>query len=115
LKKVTRGKTLSLRKNSCSCVGSFNAPIEIISEAKPRNSQRFDRNETRNSLARVQGIGNVYGMNKRGLSDRIIWNVVVDELPRLKLAVAAIAAIVKEISRGLVRPVQNSRRAITFA
>jgi uncharacterized protein with HEPN domain len=31
-----------------------------------------------------------------GLSDQVIWNVVVDELPRLRTAVQAIAAIVKE-------------------
>jgi uncharacterized protein with HEPN domain len=29
-----------------------------------------------------------------GLSDRIIWNVVVDELPRLKIAIEAISAAI---------------------
>jgi hypothetical protein len=41
-------------------------------------------------------IGNVLRREYHGLSDRIIWGVVVDELPKLKIAVAAIAAMIKE-------------------
>jgi uncharacterized protein with HEPN domain len=44
----------------------------------------------------VQGIGNVLRHEYSGLPDRIIWNVVVDELPRLKAAVQAIASAIKE-------------------
>jgi uncharacterized protein with HEPN domain len=45
---------------------------------------------------RVMAIGNVLRHEYHGLSDRIIWGVVVDELPKLKIAVAAIAAMIKE-------------------
>jgi uncharacterized protein with HEPN domain len=44
----------------------------------------------------VRGIGNVLRHEYSGLSDRIVWNVVIDELPRLKTAVEAIAAEIKE-------------------
>ena len=37
------------------------------------------------------GIGNILRHEYQGLSDAIIWRVVVDELPRLKAAVEAIA------------------------
>jgi uncharacterized protein with HEPN domain len=39
----------------------------------------------------VRGIGNVLRHDYEGLSDRLIWNVVIDELPRLKAAIQAIA------------------------
>jgi uncharacterized protein with HEPN domain len=48
----------------------------------------------------VAGIGNVLRHEYSGLSDRIIWNVVVDELPRLRQAVFAIAEHVSEWERG---------------
>jgi uncharacterized protein with HEPN domain len=44
----------------------------------------------------VAGIGNVLRHEYSGLSDRIIWNVVVDELPRLKQAISALAKHVRE-------------------
>jgi uncharacterized protein with HEPN domain len=47
-------------------------------------------------VANSRGGGNVLRHEYSGLSDRIIWNVVVDELPRLKAAIKAIAAQVNE-------------------
>jgi uncharacterized protein with HEPN domain len=44
----------------------------------------------------VRGIGNVLRHEYSGLSDRIIWNAVIDELPRLKAAIEAIAAETKD-------------------
>jgi uncharacterized protein with HEPN domain len=70
--------------------------IEIISEASRGIPKDLTATRPEIPWARVQGIGNVLRHEYSGLSDRIIWNVVVDELPRLKLAVAAIAAIVEE-------------------
>ena len=37
------------------------------------------------------GIGNVLRHEYQGLSDAIIWGVVVDELPKLKLAIQSLA------------------------
>jgi uncharacterized protein with HEPN domain len=44
----------------------------------------------------VRGIGNVLRHEYRGLADPLIWNIVVDELPRLKVAILAIDAALKE-------------------
>jgi uncharacterized protein with HEPN domain len=41
-------------------------------------------------------IGNVLRHEYQGLSDKIIWGVVVDELPKLKIAIAALASEIKE-------------------
>jgi uncharacterized protein with HEPN domain len=38
------------------------------------------------------GSATYFGTNIRGCSDPIIWKVVTDELPRLKLAVQALDA-----------------------
>jgi uncharacterized protein with HEPN domain len=37
-----------------------------------------------------------FGTNIAGSLTRIIWNVVVDELPRLKAAIKSIASAAKE-------------------
>lgn len=42
--------------------------------------------------AKVRAIGNVLRHEYHSLSDRIIWGVVIDELPRLRVAVEAIQA-----------------------
>lgn len=40
----------------------------------------------------VRAIGNILRHAYHGLSERILWNVVVDELPRLRIAVEALRA-----------------------
>jgi uncharacterized protein with HEPN domain len=45
---------------------------------------------------RVRGIGNVLRHEYQGLADPIIWNIVVDELPRLKAAILALDATLHE-------------------
>jgi uncharacterized protein with HEPN domain len=47
---------------------------------------------------KVRGIGSILRHDYSSLSDRIIWNVVLDELPRLKAAVVAIAATGERIT-----------------
>jgi uncharacterized protein with HEPN domain len=70
--------------------------IEIISEASRGIPKELAAARPEIPWQRVQGIGNILRHEYSGLSDRIIWNVVADELPRLKLAVVAIAVLVKE-------------------
>ena len=70
--------------------------IEIISEASRAIPDDLTATRQEIQWSRVRGIGNVLRHEYSGLSDRIIWNVVVDELPRLKNAVVAISEIVKE-------------------
>lgn len=40
----------------------------------------------------VRAIGNILRHEYHGLSERILWNVVVDELPRLRIAVEVLRA-----------------------
>jgi uncharacterized protein with HEPN domain len=70
--------------------------IEIISEASRRIPAHLQAARPEIPWRRVMAIGNVLRHEYQGLSDRIIWGVVVDELPKLKIAVAAIAAMIKE-------------------
>jgi uncharacterized protein with HEPN domain len=96
VEEVTRGKSLSDFESSWQLRWLVQRAIEIISEASRGIPKELAATRPEIPWPQVQGIGNVLRHEYSGLSDRIIWNVVVDELPRLKLAVAAIAAIVKE-------------------
>lgn len=96
VEEVTRGKTLSDFEKSWQLRWLVQLAIEIISEASRGIPKDLTATRPEIPWPRVQGNGNVLRHEYSGLSDRIIWNVVVDELPRLKLAVAAIATIVKE-------------------
>ena len=64
--------------------------IEIISEASRRIPE--DILETRPEIEwkKVRGIGNILRHEYYGLSAPIIWGVVIDELPRLHVAMTAI-------------------------
>jgi uncharacterized protein with HEPN domain len=65
--------------------------IEIISEAARRIPPNWQVTQPEIPWRQVMGIGNVLRHEYQGLSDAIIWRVVVDELPGLKAAVEAIA------------------------
>ncbi len=70
--------------------------IEIISEASRRVPAELQASRPEIPWRRVMAIGNILRHEYHGLSDKVIWGVVVDELPRLKIAIAAIAATIKE-------------------
>jgi uncharacterized protein with HEPN domain len=70
--------------------------IEIISEASRRIPADLQATRPEIPWRRVMAIGNVLRHEYQGLSDKVIWGVVIDELPKLKIAVAAISAMVKE-------------------
>lgn len=65
--------------------------IEIISEASRAIPDQLTKAHPYIPWRKVRGIGNVLRHDYEGLSDRIIWNVVLDELPRLKAAIQAIS------------------------
>jgi uncharacterized protein with HEPN domain len=65
--------------------------IEIISEAARRIPADWQATRPEIPWRQVMGIGNILRHEYQGLSDAIIWRVVIDELPRLKIAVEAIA------------------------
>ena len=95
VEQITQGKTLSDFASSWQLRWLVQRAIEIISEASRGIPKDLTATRPEIPWPRVQGIGNVLRHEYSGLSDRIIWNVVIDELPRLKIAVLAIAAMVK--------------------
>lgn len=96
VEEVTRGKVLSDFEESWQLRWLVQRAIEIISEASRAIPE--DPASTRPEIpwSKVRGIGSVLRHEYSGLSDRIIWNVVVDELPRLRDAIVAIKAVVNE-------------------
>lgn len=66
--------------------------IEIISEASRAVPDDIKALRPEIPWHQVRAIGNILRHEYHGLSERILWNVVVDELPRLRLAVEALRA-----------------------
>ena len=96
VEEITRGKTLDEFEQSWQLRWLVQRAIEIISEASRAIPAELTDTRPEIPWPRVRGIGDVLRHEYQGLSDPIIWRVVVDELPRLKLAVQAIDAAVKE-------------------
>jgi uncharacterized protein with HEPN domain len=96
VEEITRNKTLPEFENSWQLRWLVQRAIEIISEASRAIPSDLTSRRPEIPWSRIAGIGNVLRHEYSGLSDRIIWNVVVDELPRLKAAIKAIAAQVNE-------------------
>jgi uncharacterized protein with HEPN domain len=96
IEEITQGKTFSDFENSWQLRWLVQRAIEIISEASRAIPGDLTKRRPEIPWSSVAGIGNVLRHEYSGLSDRIIWNVVIDELPRLKAAVEAIAANVRE-------------------
>jgi len=96
VEEITRGETLSDFASNWQLRWLVQRAIEIISEASRAIPSDLTKLRPEIPWSSVRGIGNVLRHEYSGLSDRIIWNVVVDELPRLKVAIAAIAAAVDE-------------------
>src|SRR5271156_4317647 len=95
VEQITRDKTLTDFENSWQMRWLVQRAIEIISEASRAIPNDLTEKRPEIPWSKVQGIGNVLRHEYSGLSDRIIWNVIVDELPRLKRAILAIAAMMK--------------------
>ena len=89
---ITRGKTLAEFEQSWQLRWLVQRAIEVISEASRAIPSELTDTRPEIPWSRVRGIGNVLRHEYQGLSDPIIWRVVTDELPRLKLAIQAIDA-----------------------
>jgi uncharacterized protein with HEPN domain len=96
VEEITRGKTLEEFEASWQLQWLVQRALEIISEASRAIPSELTSTQPEIPWSRVAGIGNVLRHEYSGLSDRIIWNVVIDELPRLKEAISAIAKQVRE-------------------
>jgi uncharacterized protein with HEPN domain len=84
---VTAGKTLEEFTADWQLSYIVQRAIEIISEAARRIPLHLKSERPEIPWRQGMGIGNVLRHEYQGLSDAIIWGVVVDELPKLRLAV----------------------------
>jgi uncharacterized protein with HEPN domain len=89
---ITGGKTLAEFEQSWQLRWLVQRAIEIISEASRAIPTELTDTHPEIPWPRVRGIGNVLRHEYQGLSDPIVWKVVTDELPRLRLAIQAIDA-----------------------
>jgi uncharacterized protein with HEPN domain len=87
IEEVTQGKTLQQFAASWQLRWLVQRAIEVISEASRAIPDELADTEPEIPWPSVRGIGNVLRHEYDGLSDPIIWRVVVDELPKLKRAV----------------------------
>ena len=90
IERATAGKSLEDYQKDWLLKHAVQRAIEIISEAS--RALPDDVKDLRPEIPwpQVRTIGNVLRHEYHGLSDRIIWGVVTDELPALKIAVVAL-------------------------
>ncbi len=81
---AAEGKTLDDYKTDWLLKHAIQRGIEIISEASRAIPPDLLDQRPEIPWRQVRTIGNVLRHEYHGLSDTIIWNVVVDELPRLR-------------------------------
>jgi uncharacterized protein with HEPN domain len=93
---ATHGKTFPEFEASWEVRWLVQRGIEIISEASRGIPETAKDLRPEIPWKKVAGIGNVLRHDYAGLADRIIWNVVHDELPKLKTAIEVISASLKE-------------------
>jgi uncharacterized protein with HEPN domain len=96
IEEITSGKTLADFEASWELQWLVQRGIEIISEASRAIPTELKNARPEIPWSRVRDIGNVLRHEYQGLSDPIIWNVVTDELPRLKSAIEALDAALEE-------------------
>jgi uncharacterized protein with HEPN domain len=96
IEEVTREKSSTDLKRSWQLRWLVQRAIEIISEASRAIAIELQNTRPEIPWSRVRGIGNIVRHQYEGVSDLILWRVVTDELPRLKVAVQSIAAGLQE-------------------
>ncbi len=84
------GKTLADYQSSWVLRHAVQRGIEIISEASRSLPDEMIALEPQVPWKQIRAIGNILRHEYHGLSDRIIWGVVIDELPELTFAIERI-------------------------
>lgn len=87
---ATHGKRLEDYQQQWLLRHAIQRAIEIISEASRAIPDEVKDTQPNIPWPSVRAIGNVLRHEYQGLSDQIIWNVVIDELPKLREAVTQI-------------------------
>ena len=98
IESAVRGKSLDDFGGDWLLRHGIQRGLEIISEAARRVPAELQRTQPNIPWPRVMGIGNILRHEYHRISDVIVWNVVRDDLPSLKAAVAAIERDLKEDS-----------------
>ncbi|AWB23508.1 DUF86 domain-containing protein [Methylobacterium currus] len=87
IQRATAGKTLMDYAGDWLLKHGVQRGIEIISEASRAVPDDIQARRPEVPWRKIRGIGNVLRHEYHNLSDRIIWGIVVDELPPLRSAV----------------------------
>jgi uncharacterized protein with HEPN domain len=90
IRSAVAGKSLEDYKSDWLLRHAIQRAIEIISEASRALPDEVKAIQPEIPWAKVRTIGNVLRHEYHGLSDQIIWGVVIDELPLLGLAIDAL-------------------------
>ncbi len=90
---ATYQKTLEDYQNDSILRFAVERAIEVISEASRGIPDELLATRPEIEWKKVRGIGNVLRHEYHGLSDKIIWGVVVDEFTKLRVAVEALNEI----------------------
>jgi uncharacterized protein with HEPN domain len=96
IESVTQQKSLTEFEADWQLAYIVQRAIEIVSEASRAIPADLQAARPEIPWRQVMAIGNVLRHEYHGLSDKVIWGVVTDELPKLKVAIAAIVEMVKE-------------------
>ena len=81
------GKSLADYQNDWLLRHALQRAIEIISEASRALPDDVRALRPEVPWPQVRAIGNVLRHEYQGLSDKILWGVIVDEVPRLRVAI----------------------------
>jgi uncharacterized protein with HEPN domain len=95
IERATAGKTFEDYQSDWLLKHAVQRAIEIISEASRALPDDVKAIRPEVPWPQVRTIGNVLRHEYHGLSDRIIWGVVIDELPSLKTALLALNEKIK--------------------
>jgi uncharacterized protein with HEPN domain len=81
------GKTLADYQNDWLLRHALQRAIEIISEASRTLPDDLKALRPEVPWPQVKAIGNILRHEYHGLSDKILWGVITDEIPRLRIAI----------------------------
>ncbi len=93
---ATSGKSFAEYNASWLIRHGVQRGIEIISEASRRIPAELQATQPQIPWARIVAVGNVLRHEYHRISDDIIWQIVVHDLPPLKTAVGLIASQLQE-------------------
>jgi uncharacterized protein with HEPN domain len=86
---ATNGKSFADYQGDVILRYALERAVEIISEASRHVPDEMKATRPEIAWPRIKAIGNVLRHEYHGLSDTIIWGAIIDELPKLRIAIRA--------------------------